>query len=61
MSPGSLDHLLLLYLEGDQVHRKGKGNIFKQPAMYRAEHELSLDKLTGDSECQGVCVIKANS
>lgn len=31
VSPGGVDHLLLLYLEGDQVHRKGKRYIVKQP------------------------------
>lgn len=50
MSPGSLDHLLLLHLEGDQVHRKGKRCTFKQPATSRGGHELSLRKITGDPE-----------
>lgn len=45
MSPGSLDHLLLLYLEGNQVHRKGKRHICKQLAACRGE-----DELTGDPE-----------
>lgn len=43
MSPGSLDHLLLLYLEGNQVHRKGKRHICKQLAACRGEDELTSD------------------
>lgn len=50
MSPGSLDHLLFLHLEGDQVHRKGKRCIFKQLATGRGGHELSLYEITGDPE-----------
>lgn len=50
VSPGSLDHLLFLHLEGDQVHRKGKRCIFKQLATGREGHELSLYEITGDPE-----------
>lgn len=50
MSPGSLDHLLLLYLEGDQVHRKGKRHICKQLAACRGECEVSSPELTDDPE-----------
>lgn len=50
MSPGSLDHLLLLHLEGDQIHRKGKRCIIKQLAMGRGGCEVSLYEITGDPE-----------
>lgn len=60
MSPGSLDRLLLLHLEGHQVHRKGERLALGVTKQGQQKHDCARVS-AGDGRVPSKCVKKPGS